>query len=87
MAEGFVELTIQKLQVPEGIADLNRMLKALFDLVAGDGEERRIFTGIGSPESAVAAGIGSIYMRQDGGASSSVYVKESGTGATGWVAK
>lgn len=44
-------------------------------------------SGFGSPESAVTAPIGSIYSRRDGGAGTSFYVKESGTGNTGWVAK
>lgn len=43
--------------------------------------------GAGSPEGVVAAGIGSTYRRTDGGATSTFYVKESGTGNTGWVAK
>lgn len=46
-----------------------------------------LHVGNGSPESVVAARIGSLYLRQDGGAGSSLYVKESGTGKTGWVAK
>ncbi|MEE8382235.1 MAG: hypothetical protein V3R78_10235 [Thermodesulfobacteriota bacterium] len=41
----------------------------------------------GSPEGAVTAGIGSLYLRTDGGAGTSMYVKESGTGNTGWVGK
>lgn len=43
--------------------------------------------GSGSPESAVTAPVGSFYSRTDGGAGTSWYVKESGTGNTGWVAK
>jgi len=48
-----------------------------------------IFSGKGSPEGAVAAKIGSIYLRTDGGASTTLYVKESGSGITktGWIAK
>ena len=46
-----------------------------------------ILADSGSPESTVAAPVGSIYMRVDGGAGSSFYVKESGVGNTGWVAK
>jgi hypothetical protein len=46
-----------------------------------------IYSGTGSPEGAVAADIGSIYLRTDGGAVTSLYVKESGVGDTGWVAK
>ena len=43
--------------------------------------------GSGTPEAAVTAPIGSTYQRSDGGAGTSFYVKESGTGNTGWVAK
>ena len=43
--------------------------------------------GTGSPEAVHTAPIGSLYSRTDGGAGSSLYVKESGTGNTGWVAK
>lgn len=45
------------------------------------------FSGSGSPESSVTAPIGALYSRTDGGASTTLYVKESGTGNTGWVAK
>lgn len=41
----------------------------------------------GSPEGVLAAPVGSLYSRTDGGAATSFYVKESGTGNTGWVAK
>lgn len=43
--------------------------------------------GTGSPENVVAATVGSLYSRLDGGAGTTLYVKESGTGNTGWVAK
>jgi len=45
------------------------------------------YVGSGSPEGVVTANIGSIYHRLDGGANTSLYVKESGTGNTGWVGK
>lgn len=44
-------------------------------------------SGTGTPESSVSAPVGSVYHRDDGGASTSFYVKESGTGNTGWIAK
>ncbi len=47
----------------------------------------RIYAGSGTPEGSQSAVVGSIYMRTDGGASTSFYVKESGSDATGWVAK
>ena len=43
--------------------------------------------GSGSPEGVVTAPIGAIYHRTDGGAGTSLYVKESGTGDTGWSPK
>lgn len=46
-----------------------------------------LLAGSGSPEGVVTANIGSIYSRTNGGAGTSLYVKESGTGNTGWVAK
>ena len=47
----------------------------------------RILSGSGTPESNVTAVVGSLYLRTDGGASTTLYVKESGTGNTGWAAK
>ena len=46
-----------------------------------------IATGSGSPENSISASVGSVYLRTNGGANSSMYVKESGVGNTGWVAK
>ncbi len=43
--------------------------------------------GAGSPEGAVTAPVGSLYSRTDGGAGTSLYIKESGSGNTGWVGK
>lgn len=66
-------------------ADLTTSLSAfLASLYAG----LTFKTGTGSPEAAVAAQIGSLYLRQDGGANTTLYVKESGAGTnTGWIAK
>lgn len=46
-----------------------------------------LYTGTGSPETVVTAGVGSLYLRTDGGAGTTLYVKESGTGNTGWIGK
>lgn len=45
-----------------------------------------LVSGLGSPEGVVAAPVGSLYLRRDGSAGATLYVKESGTGATGWAA-
>lgn len=47
---------------------------------------RQIIDGAGSPEGVVAAPVGTLYRRADGGASTTLYIKESGTGNTGWKA-
>lgn len=41
----------------------------------------------GTPEGAVTAPVGSLALRTDGGVSTTLYVKQSGTGNTGWIAK
>lgn len=40
----------------------------------------------GDPEGVETASIGSLFMRKDGSAGTTLYTKESGTGNTGWVA-
>lgn len=74
------------LQTPSGIAKLNSILSQLSANISGDTEQVRVFSGVGTPEASVAAGVGSLYMRTDGGADTSVYRKESGSADTGWVA-
>jgi hypothetical protein len=46
-----------------------------------------LHTGTGSPESVLTAPVGHLYLRSDGGAGTTLYVKESGAGNTGWVGK
>jgi len=86
MADGYIELSKEKLETPAGINELNRMLRQLYELISGDSKTTKIYYGYGSPEGVVVANVGSIYMRKDGGTATSMYIKESGTGATGWVA-
>lgn len=57
-----------------------------YKIRAGDGTAFWT-TGNGSPEGAVTAPVGSIFTRLNGGAGTTLYVKESGSGNTGWVAK
>lgn len=45
-----------------------------------------VFFTTGSPEGVLTAGIGSLALRKDGGVGTSVYIKESGVGNTGWKA-
>jgi len=87
MAEGFTALNLRQLQTNDGMRELNRMFRDLYDNLAGDTDTVRIFKGFGTPEGTVASGVGSLYQRLDGSTSTTLYVKESGTDNTGWVAK
>jgi hypothetical protein len=46
-----------------------------------------IITGTGSPEGVIDAPVGSMFLRSDGDVGTTLYVKEIGTGNTGWSAK
>lgn len=61
----------------------------VYHIIARKGQDGvdYLFRGSGTPEAAVTAPIGSLYLRTDGGAGTSLYVKESGTGNTGWIGK
>ncbi len=71
-------------------------MAAFYDWAEGEvlGDQHRtvhnelgyIKRGTGSPEGVETADIGSIFIRSDGGSATVLYVKESGTGNTGWVA-
>lgn len=55
--------------------------------ISGGSGTATISAGTGTPEGVVTAEVGSLFMRTDGGVSTTLYVKESGIGNTGWVAK
>ena len=86
MASGFSELTAEKLKTDEGVRELNRMLQYLFLKTPADGEDRDITYGYGTPEGVIAKNIGALFMRLDGGASTTMYLKETGSSDTGWRA-
>lgn len=69
---------------PSNESDWRSLLRSIYQMFV---LLTRIHTGSGTPESAITAPVGHIYLRDDGGASTTLYVKESGTGNTGWVAK
>lgn len=71
-------------------AQMRRLVeRALRDIAAAGQADLsgRIFYGAGSPEGVVVAPVGSLYLRSNGGTNTTFYVKETGTGNTGWVAK
>lgn len=46
-----------------------------------------VIAGTGTPEANVTAPIGTLYIASGGGASTTLYVKTTGAGNTGWTAK
>jgi hypothetical protein len=46
-----------------------------------------ISTGAGTPEGALAAPVGSLFLRTDGGATTTLYVKTANSTNVGWTAK
>lgn len=62
---------------PNGVLTL-----AISGNIVGD----NIKVGLGTPEGSVSGKIGDVYQRQDGSAGTSLYIKESGLGNTGWTA-
>ncbi|MGL5936129.1 MAG: hypothetical protein ACRCZI_10980 [Cetobacterium sp.] len=63
--------------------DIRELLTKLYLLA----EDVQIHVGNGTPEGVVSAKVGSLFLRKDGGATTTLYVKTSGTGNTGWTAK
>lgn len=70
--------------VADKLVDIGSSDYAFKDLYLGD---IKVVTGTGSPESVVTAPKGSLFLRTDGGDTTTFYVKTSGTGNTGWLAK
>lgn len=71
-----------------GIGTSDLTLNSTLVIAPADGATApQIHGGAGSPEAKVTAPVGSLYFRTDGGAGTTLYVKETGTGATGWAAK
>lgn len=87
-ASGFQELTPEQLSTGGGALALNNMLRILFRNMPSTGEGVKVLKGYGSPENNFSAQVGSIYQRLDGGANTTLYIKESGDNTnTGWAAK
>jgi hypothetical protein len=71
--------------VANGYAPLDA--SALIDSDYLPGTLNLIKSGTGAPEGNITATVGSLFLRTDGGAGTTLYVKESGSGDTGWIAK
>jgi hypothetical protein len=73
-------------RLPDESVDLQEVLREMataINVLAG-----RVFVGQGSPENVISADKGAVYLRTDGGTSTTLYVKTADAGlATGWTAK
>lgn len=67
------------IMVAWGTGGLGNLLSQKHDL--------RVVTSDATPENDVPAGVGSLCLNVGGGAGTSLYVKQSGSGNTGWVGK
>lgn len=76
-----------KLQEDEETASFMEDLRKLAAMLQILGNAVLIRAGSGSPEGVLVANPGSLYLRTDGGATTTLYVKTSGTTASGWTAK
>lgn len=56
------------------------------DLAASTEAHARVMIGTGTPASLVAAAPGTMFLAIGGGAATTLYIKGSGTDATGWLA-
>lgn len=70
-----------------GNADFEVLHTNVIIVTAGSPGCGAVYRGAGSPEGVVTAPIGDMYVRTDGGAGTTLYIKESGSGNTGWVGK
>lgn len=61
------------------------VVKGSYFQVGTSGSGPKWVTGSGSPEGVVAAVVGSVYSRDNGSLGTSLYLKQSGSGNTGWV--
>jgi tail fiber protein len=74
-------------------ANANLFAEALVAIVGryylgASGNRRQVISldADGSPEAVVTADVGSLYLRRDGGTNITLYLKQTGTGNTGWIA-
>ena len=66
--------------------DLTKATFMLFSLLTTS-SIRVEHAGTGTPEGSIISAVGGLWRRTDGGTSTTLYVKESGTSNTGWAAK
>lgn len=70
---------VEDTTIQRNFETINRLLGVLAEIP--------FFIGTGSPENVITASPPAIYLNRDGGAGTTLYVKESNVDDTGWAAK
>lgn len=81
------QIVLGSVSLPSFTNNPNHLGDAVSSRLWVGGTAASILSGAGSPEGAQSAMMGSLYLNTSGGASTTLYVKESGASSTGWVAK
>ena len=76
---------VDQVPIRQSPENFRRKMNAI--LAAIQAKTDLITIGTGDPEGVVTASRPAIYLREDGGAGTTLYVKETATGNTGWAAK
>lgn len=84
---GTLRLQVSTTQVQASVALVTLSTFTAHGAISVQATDAKLYAGTGSPEGSVTAEVGSIFLRTDGGTSTTLYVKESGSADTGWVAK
>ena len=71
----------------EGFLSIYNNTLPVLEIIQGLFSNPNVLRGTGSPEGSVTAGMGAVYYDRGGGANTTLYIKESGAGNAGWVAK
>ena len=85
--DGLVRMNGAAAATRSGTEDFTNKTLDLAKIKVSSGTAPTIYAGAGSPESSVTGSVGSMYLRNDGSTGTCLYIKESGTGNTGWVDK
>ena len=71
----------------DGAGAIRNFFRILLDRIIIGHNGSQIISGKGSPEGVVTACVGSMYLDTEGSTGSTLYVKETGEGNTGWISK
>lgn len=85
MAETVIKPELNNIIIVEGKQTTE--LNTFFDIVARQLNQLQPAFGSGSPEGVLVASVGKIYIDTGAASGSGLYIKETGDGNTGWIAR